>query len=195
MTIRNPLPARGLPEDPIPENYRDPEALPDRCVILLLPGHINQSILESVPENLRSKFRFYGAVTPAEYLQLTGAADHSEMKWRLASETVSEDHFTIYVTPEDVLTQESGAKALQSRLLRYWLEQAGQEAPDSDAEYEDIAKTIDEMSYAALEFLLGMAELYSVDALDLKDRHIAEALNDQRPELAWDDFAYPNPEV
>ena len=183
------------PRDPVPENYRDPQALPYRCVVHLLPSQIRKEILTGLPENLRGKFHFYGGVTPEEYRLLTGDAACSQMKWRLGAETVSKDNFTIYIAPEDVLTQESGAKAVQSRLLRYWLEQASQEVPASDAEYQEIAKTLDEMSYAALEFLLGIAELYSVDAADLSDQDMEEALNDQHPELSWDDFAYPHPEV
>ena len=173
---------------------RDPEALPERCVIHLMPGQLDQALLESVPENLRSKFSFYGSVTPAEYLRLTGADDYSDLKWRLAVETADSDNFTVKVTPEDVLTQETGAKALQSRLIRYWMQKAGQKAPASDAEYMDLAKPLEEMPYAAIEFLLGLADLYGLEPYD-DDSMFAEALSQEQPPMLWDEFAYPYPEI
>ena len=186
---------RPPPDLAVPYAGRDPDQLPQRCVIHLMPGQLSDTVLAAVPENLRRSFYFYGSVTPAEYLQLSGKADFSDLKWCLAIETAGADNFAIKVTPEDVLTQESGAKALQSRLIRYWLEKAGQEYPYSDLEYMEIAKTIDEMPYAAIEFLLSLADLYGVEAGDLADEDIAEALADEQPPMAWDEFAHPYPEV
>ena len=53
---------------PTADRNQDPNRLPERCCILLLPEQLAPTILESVPSNLRGGFRFYGSVTPQEYL-------------------------------------------------------------------------------------------------------------------------------
>lgn len=119
---------------PTADRNQDPNRLPERCCILLLPEQLAPTILESVPSNLRGGFCFYGSVTLQEYLRLIGAADCRGLKYRLAVQTEDHEGFAIFVTPEDVLTHETGYKAMQTRVINYFLKGQGQETPEDDAE-------------------------------------------------------------
>ena len=174
---------------------KDPDQLPRHCRITLLPGQINPDLLAAVPERLRQGLRFYGEVTPEEYLQLTGAADYSDLKYRLAVNTEGPEGFSVYVTPEDVLTQETGCKAMQTQVMRYFCRRDSLAEPQTEPDFEEMAKSAAEMPYAAIEFLLHLADVYDTDAFNIGDHHFAEALRDWSPALSLADFAHlPNPE-
>ena len=179
-----------------PAGVNDPDQPPLHCWITLLPGQINPDLLTAIPARLRQGFRFYGEVTPEEYLQLTGAADYSDLKYRLAVNTEGPEGFGVYVTPEDVLTHETGFKAMQTQVIRWFCRRDSLAEPETDPGYEEMAKSAAEMPYAAIEFLLHLADVYDTDAFNISDQNFAEALRNCFPTLSLDDFAHiPNPKA
>ena len=112
----------------------------------------------------------------------------------MAFNTEGPEGFSVYVTPEDILTHETGCKAMQTQVMRYFYRRDGSAEPPTEPDFEEIAKSAAEMPYAAIEFLLHLADVYAVDAFNISDHNFAEALRDWLPALSLADFAHlPNP--
>lgn len=76
------------------------------------------------------------------------------------------------------------------QLIRHFLNEAGIEYPQNEAECRQLAKRTRELSYRALRFLLQLARDYSPNPFELTRDHFAQALAAADPPLTLDDFAH-----
>lgn len=83
---------------------------------------------------------------------------------------------------------------MQTQVMRFFCRRDGLAEPQTEPDFEEMAKSAAEMPYAAIEFLLHLADVYAVDAFNISDDNFAEALRNWSPALALADFAHlPNP--
>lgn len=100
-----------------------------------------------------------------QYAALTGDAGGWQLKDRLAVEREGADGFPIQVLACDAVTEHGGWRSLQMQLIRHFLAQEGIACPQTEAECQRLSKSIADLSFPALRFLLQLARDYNPRSL------------------------------
>ena len=177
----------GAAGTPTP-NDQDP--LPDTFGIFLEPAALRPEVKAGFPPELHHGLRFYAGVTREQYLRLTGAAAGCHRKDRLAVERESAEGFPIHIMACAVVAEYGGWWYLQMQLIRHFLNEAGIEYPQKEAEIQQLARSPRELTCRALLFLLQLARDYSSNPFELIRDNFAQALAAGEPPLALEDFAW-----
>ena len=112
------------------------------------------------------------------------------MKERLAVARESAEGWPIQVAACDAVAEYGGWWSLQMQLIHHFLNEAGIDCPQKDAEVRRLAKRTGELSYRALGLLLQLARDYSPNPFELTHDHFTQALAGTEPPLTLADFAH-----
>ena len=163
---------------------------PELCQVLLEPAALLPAVKAGFPEALWSGIRFHGQVTPAQYIALTGDAALTRLKESLAFTGENEEGWSLPIPVVSLLTEENGWNCLQTQLFAYMIRQElpPYRCPEDQPRLLKVAKNLDELSYAALQFLSALAEAYTWQPFQLLEEHLKDALGRADPPLGLYDF-------